>query len=184
MLAPLQTGAPLLGRRLLRAIMRVSHPYSPFSGGLALSARLSSSIAPWVQPGCVPERRIPASAGAGAAGSCCSLGRQRHARSIAASAAAGAGRAPSAERQEPQQRSESLAAAVVSHADTATAADSQLREELELDWRVGAALAGASFEAYCLLEERGIPERHACGAEVFYLDRQACKRVHPSVPWS
>lgn len=44
-------------------------------------------------------------------------------------------------------------------------------QEPALDWKVAAALAGASFEAYNELQERGLPERHACGADVYYLDR-------------
>ena len=39
------------------------------------------------------------------------------------------------------------------------------------DWRVGVALAGASFEAYGELSEGGLPEKHANGTEVHYVDR-------------
>lgn len=45
------------------------------------------------------------------------------------------------------------------------------RSPLLPDWRVGVALAGASFEAYGGLSEEGLPEKHANGTEVHYVDR-------------
>lgn len=188
MLCSLPAGRPLLlGRRLLPAIMRIAHPGAPYLDSRVVAARLNGRVCPSVQPGWVSAQRFPASTGAGAVSGCGSPSRQRPARFLAASAAAGASKEVAAEPQASQKRPAAGAAAAEQRADAVTASDSpplagEDTQCPELNWKAGAALAGASFEAYCSAEERGIPERHACGAEVYYVDKQV---LHPpTVPRS
>ena len=48
---------------------------------------------------------------------------------------------------------------------------------MDLDWKLGVALAGASFEAYGLLAQPGLPKHHACGADTHYMDRWAADGI-------
>ncbi|KAL4452453.1 hypothetical protein ABPG75_008115 [Micractinium tetrahymenae] len=162
--ASLHAARPLLLGRCLLWAMR-----APFLDGRPVAARLCSSAAAAVQPGWAGVRCAAPSWGAGAA-SCRSW---RRSRLLPAAAAARGSEAPPAKPPELPQHAAAGAAAGLHAAAAVEAPAGQRQQKLRPDWAVGAALAGASFEAYCLLEERGIPERHACGAEVYYLDRQA-----------
>jgi hypothetical protein len=60
---------------------------------------------------------------------------------------------------------------VIAEAAQGSGASNGSHPPLLPDWRVGVALAGASFEAYGELSEGGLPEKHANGTEVHYVDR-------------
>lgn len=91
-------------------------------------------------------------------------------RAIAAGAVvAAAGADGGAAAEAPDQPRPDVAA---SGADGGAAAEAP--DQPRIDWKVGVALAGASFEAYGGLEQPGLPDVHANGTRISFLDRRAC----------
>jgi hypothetical protein len=124
---------------------------------IASRARQFRTAAAATTPGCRRAAPVRGSGGVSALPAPCRRAsthwnawpvRRRQLHSVAASAAA----APAAEGEgQPQD----------------AGSEQQL---LAVNWKVGIALAGASFEAYNELSTEGIPQRYENGAEVHFID--------------
>lgn len=158
---PCRTGqieSIFLREPLLPPDLRIPIPHAAAQQQQAAAAMAAAAAAGWHLLGALALRRLsppahswtPAAAAAAAAARRC---RRLHAASAAA--AADGDEAPAKPHVVGQPR-------------------------LEPDWTMAAAMAGASFEAYGGLQERGLAEQHSGGAHVHYVDRAFLRTTMPA----